>query len=78
MKSLPTVTQELLCDVVASNDKKRYTFSSDGKRIRAAQGHSVEIDLGYVAAVPPATLYHGTSVVAWAFIESQGLKAMRR
>ena len=34
-----------LAEIVATNDKKRFTLSGDGMRIRAAQGHSVEVAL---------------------------------
>lgn len=34
------------------DDKKRFAFSPDGLRIRASQGHSVEVDLG----LPPVVL----------------------
>lgn len=47
--------------VVANNDKRRFAFDDDRARIRASQGHSVEVDLGYEPADPPALLYHGTA-----------------
>ena len=47
-------------EVVATNDKKRFSFSPDGRLIRANQGHSVEVDLGLVPVEPPELLYHGT------------------
>lgn len=47
--------------IVAENDKKRFTISDDGLRIRAAQGHSVAVDLALVPQEPPAVLYHGTA-----------------
>lgn len=46
--------------VVTNNDKKRFAFSNDGLSIRASQGHSVEVELGYVGADPPEILFHGT------------------
>lgn len=52
---------EVLQDVVAENDKKRFAFSKDGLFIRANQGHSVEVELGYDPQVPPPVLYHGTA-----------------
>ena len=55
------MSQQLLEDVVANNDKQRYEFSQDGKQIRARQGHSVDVDLGYQSATPPDVLYHGTA-----------------
>ena len=48
--------------VVAHNSKQRFALSADGQRIRASQGHSVEVNLGYKAAEPPELLYHGTAV----------------
>lgn len=61
------VTRPLLERVVAENDKKRFAFSDDGKRIRASQGHSVDVDLALTPATPPELLYHGT---ASRFLES--------
>lgn len=46
--------------IVAENDKQRFTFNDDHTRIRAAQGHSVSIDLKLPVRTPPAILYHGT------------------
>jgi putative RNA 2'-phosphotransferase len=46
--------------VVANNDKKRFAFSPDETLIRASQGHSIKIDLGYQPLEPPEILYHGT------------------
>jgi putative RNA 2'-phosphotransferase len=61
------ISREELDAVVAENDKKRFQFSGDGKRIRASQGHSIEVDLQYAPKQPPETLYHGT---ATRFIDS--------
>jgi putative RNA 2'-phosphotransferase len=54
------VTEAELRHVVETSDKKRFAFSEDGLRIRASQGHSVEVELGYQPATPPDVLYHGT------------------
>jgi putative RNA 2'-phosphotransferase len=64
--------------VVAENDKKRFTLSEDGDRIRAAQGHSVKVELGLSPVDPPTVLYHGT---ADRFIDSilrEGLRPQSR
>ena len=55
------LSRELLLTIVAESDKQRFELSSDGSRIRARQGHSVEVDLGYQPATPPDVLYHGTA-----------------
>jgi putative RNA 2'-phosphotransferase len=47
--------------IVDTNSKKRFSFSDDLNRIRASQGHSVEVDLDYTAQIPPKILYHGTA-----------------
>lgn len=54
------LTREELQTIVDTSDKKRFAFSDDGERIRASQGHSVEVELGYQPSVPPPVLYHGT------------------
>jgi putative RNA 2'-phosphotransferase len=55
------LTRETLLRVVAENDKQRFAMSEDGSRIRASQGHSVEIDLALPPTDPPELLYHGTA-----------------
>lgn len=54
------LTRAQLGDLVASSDKQRYALSPDGARIRANQGHSVEVELALPVAAPPARLFHGT------------------
>ena len=55
------LTLDLLRQIVAENDKQRFSFSEDGLRIRASQGHSIPVDLGLEAVLPPDRLYHGTA-----------------
>ena len=55
------LTRAELEEVVERNDKRRFAFDATGTRIRASQGHSVEVDLGLAPAAPPAVLFHGTS-----------------
>lgn len=64
--------------IVAGNDKRRFTLSEDGRRIRAAQGHSVAVDLGLPQAVPPTQLYHGTASANLDAIWDQGLRPGQR
>jgi putative RNA 2'-phosphotransferase len=61
------ITTEILEHVVKTNIKKRFAFNADHTKIRANQGHSVEVELGYEAKQPPKVLYHGTAV---RFLES--------
>ena len=72
------LTREDIERIVAENDKSRFTFSEDGQRIRAAQGHSVGVDLQLAPAVPPPVLYHGTARTSLQAILVEGLKPQRR
>lgn len=71
-------TFEQIQEVVETNDKKRFTISKDGKSIRAAQGHSIKVDLGLKANLPPEVLYHGTASRFMKAIGKEGLRTMNR
>jgi putative RNA 2'-phosphotransferase len=73
-----SLTLDQLKHVVATSDKKRYAFSDDGQRIRANQGHSVEVDLQYPPQIPPEILYHGTATRFLDGIRKDGLQKMGR
>ncbi|MBI3217985.1 MAG: RNA 2'-phosphotransferase [Bacteroidetes bacterium] len=64
--------------VVESNSKKRFAFNEAGDKIRASQGHSVSVELGYESQQPPDILYHGTGEKSVASILSSGLEKRRR
>jgi putative RNA 2'-phosphotransferase len=72
------LTLEQLQQIVATSDKKRFAFSEDGQRIRANQGHSVEVDLQYPPQTPPEILYHGTAMRFLEAIRQSGLQKMDR
>lgn len=72
------LTRAELDEVVARNDKRRYAYDDTGRRIRASQGHSVGVDLGYEPAVPPDTLFHGTVDRAVPAIMAEGLRPRGR
>ncbi len=74
----PAIDRAFLEQVVATSDKKRFSFDETGTRIRANQGHSVEVELGYEPASPPALLYHGTATRFVAAIRAEGLSKMAR
>jgi putative RNA 2'-phosphotransferase len=69
-----TLTLAQLQGVVARNDKQRFSFSEDGQLIRANQGHSLPVELGYAPAAPPDILYHGTVEKFLPGIRAEGLK----
>lgn len=62
--------------VVGECPKQRFTL--DGGRIRANQGHSVDIELELNPTPPPAVLYHGTHHRAVDAILVEGLRKMAR
>lgn len=67
-----------LNEVVANNDKQRFSFDQTGQKIRANQGHSVEVDLQLAPQTPPDVLFHGTGAQNREAILAQGLKRGRR
>ena len=72
------ITPDQLDYIVATSNKKRFTLTDKGARIRAAQGHSVKVDLAILAKTPPAVLYHGTANRTVEKILQEGLRPMRR
>ena len=73
------LTRELIELVVKTNDKKRFTISDDGLKIRAAQGHSTQqVKINHAEQIPPEFLYHGTATRFIDSIKKQGLVAGSR
>lgn len=74
-----TLDRVLIQRVVDTSDKKRFTISEDGLRIRAAQGHSTKtVAITYPEAVPPEFLYHGTATRFLKSILKEGLRPGQR
>lgn len=72
------ITLDLLREVVDLNPKQRFEFSPDFTQIRARQGHSVDVDLGYTPVTPPRVLYHGTPEASIEAIMTSGLQKRQR
>lgn len=72
------IDRQILNHVVETNSKKRFAFNDTGDKIRASQGHSVEIELDYVAQQPPPILYHGTAEQFVQSIKETGLEKRQR
>lgn len=72
------ISFELLNNVVETNTKKRFAFDESKQKIRASQGHSVDVDLGYQAQMPPEVLYHGTGEKSVTSIKQTGLEKRSR
>ena len=69
---------EILEEIVRNNSKKRYEFNEDFTKIRACQGHSIEVDLELKAVKPPKILYHGTAERFLEQIKKEGIKKKNR
>lgn len=66
-------TLEELAEIAETNDKKRYEFNEDKTKIRARQGHSVDVDVELKETVPPEVLYHGTAKRFVSSIMAEGI-----
>ena len=51
---------ETLEKIVREDEKGRYSFNEDKTKIRANQGHSINVDVELEEKIPPDVLYHGT------------------
>jgi putative RNA 2'-phosphotransferase len=72
------LTRDIVLEVVRTSDKQRFALDEAGGRIRANQGHSVEVDLGLAPMEPPPVLFHGTAQSSVGSIRQAGLHAGRR
>lgn len=70
------VTREAVEEAVLNNDKQRFILLWG--RIRANQGHSIEVDLEMEPVEPPDFLYHGTYPRAVGPIRREGIRKMGR
>ncbi len=69
---------ETLEEVVLTNDKQRFAFNDEYTKIRANQGHTVNVDLEFEPTKPADFLYHGTVEKYLTNIKSNGLQKMKR
>lgn len=74
----PGFDRDMLERIVALDEKGRYEFDAEGRRIRACQGHSIQVDAGWIHQPAPAVLYHGSAVQSEEAIDREGLKPMSR
>lgn len=72
------ITIEDLTSIVNNDNKQRYSFNADKTKIRANQGHSINVDLTLNPIKPPLMLYHGTSTKYLKSIMQEGIKKMNR
>jgi len=72
------ITREELEYLVSTSDKQRFALDKSGERIRASQGHSISVNLGYKPKAPPKYLYHGTNEESFENILETGVQKMQR
>lgn len=72
------IDMQMLEEIVAEDEKQRYSFNADKTKIRANQGHSVNVDVELKKAEPPEILFHGTGEKFVSSIKSEGLKPKSR
>lgn len=72
------INMDLLREIVATDEKGRYSFNDDKTLIRANQGHSIPVDVELEEIAPPEFLYHGTAERFIDSIMAEGLRPMSR
>ena len=72
------IDMETLESIVRENNKQRYSFNEDHTKIRANQGHSLQVDVELTASTPPQYLFHGTAARFLAKIQREGIQKMGR
>lgn len=78
MKKKYPISREILEEIVRTDNKNRYSFDEERRRIRANQGHSISVDVELEEREPPEFLYHGTGAKYVTSISQQGLLPMSR
>ena len=64
---------DILEEIVSTDEKQRYSFNEDKSKIRANQGHSIQVDVELEEMRPPEILWHGTGEKFTGSIDEQGL-----
>ena len=71
-----SLTKETIQAVAANSDKKRFVIENN--KIRANQGHSIDVDLNLSPKKPPKILYHGTAERFVSSILKEGIISQSR
>lgn len=70
--------RHVIDQIINKSCKQRFILSKNGQYIRAAYGHSVDVDLQMKPADPPRILFHGTAQRHISSIMSDGIIAGKR
>ena len=77
-KSGRKIDKTTLIQVVTEDEKMRFSFNADASKIRANQGHSIDVDIELDESSPPDTLYHGTATKYLNSIKQFGIQKRTR
>ncbi len=77
-KRYPLFDREMLEQIVARDEKQRYAFDETHARLRANQGHSIQVDVELQEKKTPDVLWHGSAGRFDHAIRREGLKPMSR
>jgi len=72
------LNRDILDEIVITDNKQRFSYNGDKSKIRASQGHSVNVDVNLKEETPPDILFHGTSERFKESILEKGLLPMTR
>ena len=72
------INREILEEIVAQDEKQRYSFNADKTKIRANQGHTVDVQIPFRELPPPEILYHGTGTKNIGSIFQTGINKGKR
>ena len=72
------IDRDTLERIVREDNKQRYSFNEDHTKIRANQGHSIQVDVELRKVQPPQYLYHGTTARFLPAIRTDGIRKMNR
>ncbi len=78
LKANYSIDIEILKDIVKTSDKQRFKLNDDFSKIRANQGHSINVDLKLEQKLPPEILFHGTATKNLDSIKQSGLLKQNR
>ena len=70
--------RELIDEIVRTCNKQRFYLDIKNNRIRASQGHSINVDVELKKVTPPQWLFHGTSEKSLEEIRKNGINSMQR
>ena len=73
MSKTHPLNMSMLEQIVAEDEKQRYSFNEDKTLIRANQGHSIPVDVELEEKEPPEILFHGTGEKYVDSISREGL-----